>query len=626
MNKILQIGGLFFSCFILLTSCGSDDPQGAFTDGKTKVVDSSLFQPRFIHNPAPTKWQSDWSKENVVVFHWRGEPDNLHPTNGASNPRIMIFDYTQRFLVRLNYETLKMEPDLCVALPEESADGTTFTYTLRNDAKWDDGTALSAEDVVFTIKANACPATNNPQYKPAFEYLKLVEKDPSDPMKVKIVMTQKYIENVGMFTSFPIMEEALYDKQHVLRNYTCADFLDTAFAAKPHEDITKWADEFNNEKYGHDIKLMNGLGAYNVTRWDDRSVIELTKKKDHWTSHVAHPNAYDIAYPEKIIFRLITEENAVSLEFKNQTIDASCWISTHALMELRKDSVFNRNYHSAFVSNFDWQYLGFNLKPESVNRQPFFTDKNVRRAIALLIPADDMNKAYFEGQATRMTSMVPQTRVDAYNRDLKPLPYDIEQAKKLLDAAGWKDTDGDNVRDKMINGKKVKFEFEFLVMSGNPVMPNMATDMKNSLYKAGIVANVQELDFGTFYERVPMHEFDLYFGAWSGSSQPEDYKQLWHTDSWANGGSNYVGFSNAKADALIEKIRVETTDSLRYPMEQELQALIYDEQPYVFMYLVPRKVAIHKRFDNADMFWEKPGIMLSWLKLLTPSAMPATSN
>jgi peptide/nickel transport system substrate-binding protein len=191
-----------------------------------------------------------------------------------------------------------------------------------------------------------------------------------------------------------------------------------------------------------------------------------------------------MSHIQKIICRLITDENAIALELKNQTIDVSSSNFTHGLFELRKDSTFNRNFHSAFVYNFNWQYMGFNMKPEAVNRAPFFTDKNVRRAIAHLVPCDEMNQTYLDGQAVRMSSAVTPTRKDVFDPSLKPLAYDIEKAKQLLDAAGWKDTDGDNVRDKMINGKKVKFEFELMIMTSNVAGANMAKDIKESLYKA----------------------------------------------------------------------------------------------------------------------------------------------
>jgi len=608
-----------------VTSC-SDDPQGKFNDTASKPgvsdVNSEL---RYINNPAPTKWESDWSSENVIVFHWRGEPDNLHPTNGASNPRRMIMDYTQRFLVNLDFEKLQLRPDLAVALPAVSEDGLVYSYQLRNDAKWDDGSALCVDDVIFSIAAFVCPTTNDPQYKSYFEYIKAIEKDPSDPLKFKMIMRSKYIQNVALFGDVPIMQEAFHDKKQVLRKYTIEQFQNPEFSKAPHPDLEEWAKEFNDPKYGRDINFLNGLGPYKVTAWEDKQRIELTKKSNHWTSTIKNPGMYDAALPEKIIMRLIVDDNAIAVELKNQKIDATAWISTHGLVELQKDTNFNRNYHSAFVMNFDWQYMGFNLKPEAVNRTPFFVDKRVRRAIAHLVPADEMNQAYLEGRAVRMVSMVPNTRTNSYNKDLKLIGYDVEKAKQLLDEAGWKDTDGDNIRDQIINGKKTQFEFEFMTMTGNAAVANMAKDMQASMLKAGIKMNVRSLEFVTFYDQLQQHEFDLYFGAWSGSSMPEDFKQTWHSSSWANGGSNYVGYSSPRADALIDSIRIQIVDSLRYPLEKELQSVIYDDQPYIFMYMVPRKVAIHKRFDHAEMFWEKPGVYLSWLKLLSPSTMLSTT-
>lgn len=611
----------------LAISCGSDDPQGRFTDTANQTdKDKASTELRYIKNPPPAKWQADWSTENTVIYHWRGEPDNLHPTNGSSNPRRMIMDYTQRFLVNLDFENLSLRPDLSVALPTVSEDGLEYSYQLRDGVKWDDGSALSVDDVLFTLLAFVCPNTNDPQYKSYFEYVKTIEKDATNPLKFKIIMRSKYIQNVALFGDVPIIQESFHDKNKVLRKYTIEQFQDLNFAKVAHPDLEAWATEFNDPKYGRDINFLNGLGPYEVTAWEDKQRMELKRKTNHWTGAIKNTGRYDASLPDKIICRLITDENAIKVELKNQKIDISTWISTHGLVELKSDTNFTRNYHSAFVLNFDWQYMGFNLKPEAVNRTAFFVDKRVRRAIAHLIPADEMNQAYLEGQATRMVSTVPSTRTMAWNNNLKPIQYDINKAKTLLDEAGWIDTDGDNIRDKVINGKKTQFEFEFMIMSGNVAVGNMAKDMQASMLKAGIKMNTRSLEFVTFYEQLQQHEFDFYFGAWSGSSMPEDYKQIWHSSSWANGGSNYVGYGSSRADALIDSIRVQIVDSLRYPLEKELQALLYEDQPYVFMYMLPRKIAIHKRFDHADMFWEKPGVYLSWLKMLSPSTMPTTTT
>jgi len=221
--------------------------------------------------------------------------------------------------------------------------------------------------------------------------------------------------------------------------------------------------------------------------------------------------------------------------------------------------------------------------------------------------------------------VVTPTKTAVLNKDLIPVPFNIDSAKKLLDEAGWKDTDGDNIRDKMIDGKKVQFEFEMMTIAGNVVVDNASKDIQTAMYKAGIKANIRSIEFVSFYEQLQLHNFDMYFGAWSGAFVADDYKQLWHTSMWAD-GSNYCGFGNPQTDALIDSMRTQTIDSLRVPMEKRFQKIVYDDQPYIFLFMVPRKIAIHKRFEHGDMYFEKPGVYLSYLECWGAGTMTKNAN
>lgn len=622
--KSIQPRFAFGAFLILLASC-SDTPTGKFQDENKTGGGGIDTVKRFVDITAATEWQDDWSKENVVVYHWRLEPDNLHPTNGKSNARRVVMDYTQRFLVSADMEKLTLRPDLIKAMPAISADGLVYTYELRDEPTWDDGSQLTVEDVIFTLKANKSPLTSNAYAKPYFEYVKDAVVDAGNPRKFQLVMREKYIQNLAVFGDMPIMQRKYFDPENVLGKYTFAQLDAPDFSTTKHDDLEKWSKEFNDAKYGRDVRFLPGLGAYKVTAWEDKIRIELTRKENHWTSKLKNPNMYDQANPEKIIFKVINEDNAIALGLKQQTIDATSWISTHGLVELQQDPAFNRNYHSAFVQNYVYSYIGMNMKPQASNRKPFFVDKRVRRAMAMLIDLDQVNNAYMDGKAVRMVSNVLPTKPDVYDHSLKELAYDLEQAKKLLDEAGWKDTDNDNVRDKMIDGKKVPFEFDVMLISGNAVPANIAKEMAENLKRAGVIANIKTMEGVTFYDEVQRHNFDMYFGAWAGAFMPEDYKQIWHSESWED-GSNYVGFGTPASDALIDSIRVTIDDSLRIPMEKRLQHIVYDEQPYIFLYMVPTKIAIHKRFDNADMYYEKPGMYLSHLRLLSAGTMAKNAN
>jgi len=222
----------------------------------------------------------------------------------------------------------------------------------------------------------------------------------------------------------------------------------------------------------------------------------------------------------------------------------------------------------------------------------------------------------FKGKAKRMASNIVPTKKAEYNTALPLIPFDVEQAKKLLDEAGWKDSDGDNIRDKMIDGEKVPLSFDLNFMSGPQFIKDVVLMISEAMYKAGVKANPRGLDFAVFYEKAQKHDFDAMLGAWSGSCFPDDFTQTWHSSSWKSEGSNYTGFGTNGSDALIDSIKITLKDELRIPMVKRLQAIIYEEQPYVFLYSAQRKNVIHKRFANANMFFERPGVMLNNLKLI----------
>ena len=100
-------------------------------------------------------------------------------------------------------------------------------------------------------------------------------------------------------------------------------------------------------------------------------------------------------------------------------------------------------------------------------------------------------------------------------------------------------------------------------------------------------------------------------GGWGGSASYSNPYQLWHTSSWANKGSNFCGFGDAESDSLIN-----AANQAIDPLEHRnaifaLQAKIYEDQPYVFMFSTKRKLVAHKRFDNTNFFYEKPGFILN---------------
>ncbi len=550
--------------------------------------------------------------QNTVISHILSQPDGLHPFNNNSVMRSYIFSYTQKTLLRLDLKSLDYIPTLITELPTSSKDNKTFYFELKDNIKWDDGTRLTAEDVIFSTKIMLCHLTNNSQIRPIYNsVIKSVDADPENPLKFSmraqdIKWTAKTIMG-GIY----LQQKNLWDPEGILDNISFEEILNKNF--KETDAIADWFNNFNNADNSFKPENLRGLGPYKVTEWEASQYITLTRKENWWGAK--DTSVYNKAYPEKIIFKVIKEDASSYLALKNQEIDVTTSIGTVKLMKLQERDYFNNNYDSDFLDRYGMSYIGLNMKPDGIKHKPFFVDRKVRRAIAHTIPVDEIISVMMHGKATRLTANISPLK-KTYNDTLKPIPLDIEKAKILLDEAGWKDTDGDNIRDKVINGVKTPFIFKFSYMS-SPISTEIVLMMKESMYKAGIVADPTPMDFSLFYKNAGDHKFDAMLGGWGSSAAYSNPVQLWHTASWVNKGSNFCGFGDAESDALIE----EANNTIDYETHKnallKLQAKIYTEQPYVFLYISKRKFAIHKRFNNRDMFYEFPGVMLNNLELNT---------
>ena len=550
--------------------------------------------------------------QNTVIAHITVQPDGLHPFNDNSAIRSYIFNYTQKTLIKLDIESLEYIPSLITSMPTASSNNLSFDYEIKEGILWDDGTELNAQDVAFSVKLMLCPLTNNAQIRSNYStVIKSIEIDSSSYMKFTMHAQNVHWDNKFIFSELFIQQKSLWDPEGILDNVSFENLLSENFNET--EALQKWFNEYNNADNSYKPNLLVGLGAYQVTDWEASQYITIEKKDNWWGAKDS--SVYNKAYPDKIIFKIINEDASSYLALKNQEIDVTTRIGTVKLMKLKEREYFNNNYDSDFLDQYSFSYMGLNMKPDGIKQKPFFVDQKVRRAMAHLIPIDEIIEVMMHGKGSRQASLISPLK-STYNDTLKLIPLDIERAKELLDESGWVDTDGDNIRDKVINGVKTPFSFKLSYMQ-SPISTEIVLMIKESIYRAGIVAEPTPMDFTLFYKNAMDHNFDGMMGGWGGSASYSNPMQLWHTSSWVSKGSNFCGFGDAESDALIEQANLTLDKEKHNNALLKLQAKVYEDQPYVFLYATKRKFAIHKRFNNRGMFYEKPGVMIQNLELKT---------
>ena len=552
-------------------------------------------------------------KDNVIVISWLSQPTTLNPVCGIpSSARVLVFDYTQKTLTRTDFRTMQQIPLLVKSLAEVSPDGKSFSYTLRDDVKWDDGSPLTVEDVIFTMKVTKCPLADDALVRSTYDNIKDIVKGPSNPLKFTMIAKDLYFNNKFIFNELYLIEKKHWDSTGVLDKVTIPDMDDPKFDGPKYMGLADWAKGFNGGPNGHDPKKLCGLGGYAVTDWVVNTSITLTRKNNWWGEN--DTSAYSRAYPSKIVIKIIPDDQSRYLAVLNHTLDVDVSLFTDSYLKLKQNKDFNDRYYSGTTDQILCNMLFLNMKPEGKNHPLFFADKKVRRAMAFLTPVDEMNTTIIKGLATRQASFIQPLFKKFYNDTLKLIPLDIEKAKKLLDEAGWTDTDGDNIRDKVIDGKKVQLSFK-LMYAATPTNKEYALLLKDAMYKAGVEVVPDPVDQGELQTRAAAHDFDMMLSAFSGPAYPDDPAQLFDTKNWTNHGSNFTGFGNASTDSLIEQSNRQIDDDKRAALLKKLQAIVYDQQPIIYLYGIKRKVIISKKYENPGMYVERPGVMLNNLKL-----------
>lgn len=550
--------------------------------------------------------------KNEVIIHELSDTDMLNPTNYQSADAGYYLAQMFQGLWGTNPTNLTLEPILAKALPIEEYDSATnilkYTCEIREDAKWDNGEPILAKDVIFSLKLYRAPVISNEQFRPYFELISGIQTYPDNPRKLTIVCNKKYILAKYTCGEFFVMPQYIYDPKHLMDSFSIED-INTRFAQVEQNPVMKeFATEYNSEKYQREKGFIGGSGPYEFGEWITGQKIVLLKKKNWWGEKYNTEYAFK-AFPDKLIYTTIKDQTAALTALKGKRLDVMYGIKSKDYVEqlLTSDSV-KENFQLATPLSMAYTYFGINM------RNPKFEDVRTREALAHLTDVEKIIKVIGYGLGQRVNGPVNPYKKGAFNDTITPYDFNIDKAKALLAAAGWKDSNGDGTLDKKINGQQTKFDITFTYNAGNDTRRDAALIFKEACRQVGINVDVVPQEWSIYIENQKKHDFEMFYGAWIGSPNPDDEKQIWHTES-INGGSNYVYFGNAETDKLIEDIRGELNADIRNDLYRKFQVKVHDAVPYIFIWSPKEKIAISKRFTDIETFIVRPGFNEAAFKL-----------
>lgn len=423
-----------------------------------------------------------------------------------------------------------------------SEDGLTFTFKLKKGVTWHDGKPFTGQDVVATVKKILDPNVRAMHLRNYFEELESIATAPGDDYTVVAKYRKRYFLAFRSLATLPI-----YPK-HVLD--VAGNMLNHAIHRAP-----------------------VGTGPFRFKEWDAANKrIVFERFGGYWGRK---------AYLDRLVYRLVEDPNVAFQLLQRGEFDVytnllpSQWVKEMPEVESLRTGYRRVKF---FDPNYSW--IGWNTK------RPYFQDARVRLAMTHLLDRDGMLRNFLLG-ISRPTTCHFYAESSNCDASLAPRPYDPAKAKALLDEAGWKDSDGDGLRDK----DGVPFKVTFLITSSSNFLGKLAPYMQQELKKAGIALEIKKVEWALYTQKLREHDFDICSLLWGNNDVVDDPFQIWHS-SQEKEGSNYISFADPEADALIEKARLEMDDAKRSELYRGLGRILYDKNPYTFLYNRPSLDAV----------------------------------
>ena len=494
------------------------------------------------------------------------EPENLNPMHINELVARHIAEYVVQGLLYLNPETNEWQPELAESY-QISKDALTYTFQLRKNAKFSDGTPVTSEDVKFSIESVKNPAFKAIARMPYYEDVESI--DATDPAVVIIKMKKKYFLNLEVLASAgftPIVSKKTYGDP--------------------------------NKKF--DGAPLFGSGPYRVEAYNRGKNIMLARVGDWWGKDNADMKG--LAKFDNINFRFIKEENLEIEMIKKGQLDYMEPIRAENYEKKAVGEPFGTNVRKVQVENKRPKSYGFVAWNE---KNPLFKDRDVRRALSHLLNRKQLIEKFQFGKSVEGRGPYYYTS-PFMSPQVKPIEFSPEKAKKLLTKAGWEDKEKTGVLQKQIDGKPVEFRFSLLLP--NRDVEKYFTLYKEDLKKAGIEMEIKLIEWNTFSKLLDEQKFDAVTLSWGGGSVEDDLKQIWHSDAAKPGGSNFISYANKEVDTLIDKARQEMDKGKRKVMWQKVSKLIADDAPYTFLfnpkydlYLLNKRIAYDKPTYQYDL-------------------------
>ncbi|MBT9158122.1 MAG: Oligopeptide-binding protein AppA [Firmicutes bacterium] len=468
-------------------------------------------------------------------------------------------------LGRINWGLIRSHPSLepINAIADRwSWDQATLTWRfwLNPNAKWHDGTAVTARDVKFTFDTIADPGYDGPR-RPAVTHVQEIVV--VSPQIVDFKMRQVdagFLFNTASLGLIP---------HHILGNVPAAQHRAHATSRNP-----------------------VGNGPFTFVRWVSGQFVELAR----------NPNFFQGGgrpYIQSVITRTYPDINVMQAAWENGDID---WFG--ALLTDHIDRIMREHANRATfreLANHAYDYMSFSLRTPAGEPHPILSDRAVREALVVGLDRRAMVDTVLDRRGRVIHSHQVPSSWATGAQGLNLYEHSAVRARQMLDAAGWRVPTGS--RDGVRMKGEQRLRIRLMTNAGNAIRADIAALAESYWKRIGVELVVEIIEWSVMLDRFSRSDYDLVLIGWALGLDPDPFSFFHSTQAARNAAGLITGFNrgqfiNADVDRLLEAGRATMDIAERRRIYRELDVILNRELPYIWIFQRSIVTGVSNRVQN----------------------------
>ena len=525
-----------------------------------------------------------------VTYASLSDPLTFNPPLANDAGSSGYLGYVFEGLTEISWLNDAIEPALAESW-ERSDDGTEWTFRLRQDVAWHDGEPFTAHDVTFTFN-------------------RIIYNDDIPTADRETFIFSYADETTGEFVNERMTVTALDD--HTVRfelPVTYAPFLRSmGYSIYPRHILEPYVDAGTFEDvWGIDTDPSEviGTGPFTITSYAPGERLTLRRNPNYWMRDDA---GNSLPYLDEIVYLIVDElEEELTLFQAGATDVHGVLGEEYPLLSPLQDAQ-NFTIHRR-GPGFGTTFLTFNVNPGTnaegapyvrPEARAWFAVREFRQAAAHAMDKDAIVQEALHGLGYPQWASVSPAAGDFHNPNIPRYAYDLDAANALLDGLGWRDSDGDGVRE---DDEGNPIAFTLVTNEGNSVREHVARIIQDRLQRIGIDAELRLVDFGELVDQlVDTYDWEAIVIGFTGGPDPYSGITFWQSNAvfhlWHPNQSEPATAWEAEIDALYTQASQELNHEERVRLYHRAQEIAAEQVPVIYTALSERMSAVRNVFGN----------------------------